>query len=55
MTTTAAQAPCTHRLGGDPAGLVCDRGDAHDHDATGGHTYSASWAPDAVRDEEVCR
>jgi hypothetical protein len=39
---------CQHRLG-DRTGLLCVLPAGHDF----GHTYQASWAPDAVRDEEV--
>ena len=39
---------CTHRLG-DRAGLVCTRPADHPD----GHVFHASWAADAVRDEEV--
>lgn len=35
---------CTHKLVGGP--LVCDNTQPHDPDARGGHTYSASDAPD---------
>lgn len=41
---------CTHRLG-DRTGLLCTRTDEHET----GHTYRASWAPDAIKDEEQDR
>lgn len=40
---------CNHHL--DDGRLVCDRADAHDPNARGGHTYTASAGPDLARTE----
>lgn len=40
---------CTHHL--DDGRLVCDRLDAHDETAPGGHTYTASAGHDLAKSE----
>lgn len=40
---------CAHRLADGP--LTCTRPDNHDEAAPGGHTYTATWAPDRRHDD----
>ena len=44
---------CAHR-GPFDGDLICTRpDDGHDPDATTGHTYTATWAPDAHDESEA--
>lgn len=45
---------CPAHLGGNPDGLRCQRTDAHDPGAVGGHVYSGSSVSD-LHDESEAR